>query len=47
LSGRVKAALVTSGTVRGAVRADDEVIAVAWDAWPPPAVIASLLAFVP
>jgi hypothetical protein len=44
LTGAVKAILVGSGSVPGVARANEEVIAVTWDAWPPNEVIASLLA---
>lgn len=46
LRGWPKAILVTSAPIRGAARADDDVIAVGWDAWVPAEVVAGLVAMV-
>lgn len=43
LRGSVKAVLVGSGPVPGEVREEHEVVAMSWNAWPSPPVIASLV----
>lgn len=43
LRGAVKAVLVGSGAVPGAVRRGDEVVAVTWDNWPPPEVVTEIV----
>lgn len=40
-----KSALVAPAGIPGSVRSEDEVIAVAWDGWPPPSVIERLVAW--